>query len=65
MAGFLPNPRDPRRQWHDLGGDLEGSYDGTRYVDVRHKSTRKRLLFISQGALEKVQALFQPAPLAR
>jgi len=55
---FTPNHKDPSRKWVDIGGDLEASYDGKRYVDIRNKMTEKRLLFISKAALEKAINLF-------
>jgi hypothetical protein len=58
MQKFRPNPDDPKRKWSDLGGDIEGSYDGAVYVDIRHKTTHKRLVFISKSALKKALALF-------
>lgn len=61
---FIPDADDPRREWTDLGGDLEASYDGARYVDFRVKGSHQRRLFISKGALEKALALFDPEPVA-
>lgn len=63
-AAFMPDHKDKRRTWFDLGGDIEASYDGARYVDIRHKDTKERLLFISRGALRKAIPLFKPAPVA-
>jgi hypothetical protein len=60
---FMPDHKDPNREWKDIGGDLEASYDGARYVDIRHKSTKKRLLFISRGALQNAIDLFSPPPI--
>jgi hypothetical protein len=51
------------RQWIDLGGDIEASYDGFRYIDIRNKFSKERLLFISKGALEKAITLFDPPPI--
>jgi hypothetical protein len=56
------DPKD--RDWTDLGGDLEGSYDGVKYVDIKVKGSDTTRLFISRGALEKALSLFDPAPLA-
>ena len=66
-VGFLPDANDPRRVWVHLGGDLEASYDGERYVDVRLRKrrggrTHRSRLFLSKGALKKALTLFNPAP---
>lgn len=60
--GFMPDASDPNRVWHSLGGDLEASYDGARYIDIRVKGSETTRLFISKGALEKALTLFDPAP---
>jgi hypothetical protein len=51
------------RKWTDLGGDLEASYDGVRYVDFRVKGSETTRLFASKGALEKALELFVPDPI--
>ncbi len=61
---FIPNHNDPKRVWINLGGDLEASYDGARYVDIRMKRTHEHRLFMSKGAFEKALTLFDPKPLA-
>ena len=61
---FTPDYNDPNREWNDIGGDLEASYDGARYVDIRHKSSKERLLFISKGALKNAIDLFDPPPIS-
>jgi len=33
----MPDYNDPDREWHDIGGDLEASYDGERYIDIRNE----------------------------
>ena len=60
---FMPDYKDPNREWKDIGGDLEASYDGERYIDIRNKSTKERLLFISKGALKNAIDLFVPPPI--
>jgi len=60
----MPDYNDPDREWHDIGGDLEASYDGERYIDIRNKSTKERYLFISKGALKNALDLFDPPPIA-
>ena len=61
---YMSDYNDKNRVWEDIGGDLEASYDGARYVDIRNKSTKERLLFISRGALENAVKLFDPPPIA-
>ena len=61
---FTSDYNDPQRNWINLGGDIEGSYDGKRYVDIRNKGTKERCIFISLGALKKAISLFVPPPLA-
>jgi len=50
--------------WSWLGGDLEAKYDGSLYVDIRHRGTGKRILFISHNAAENLLALFPKDALA-
>jgi hypothetical protein len=52
------DPKD--REWTDLGGDLEGSYDGAKYVDIKIKGSDTIRLFISGDALEKALELMPP-----
>jgi len=60
---FYPDANDPRRTWHHIGGDLEASYDGAMYVDIRVKGSDSRI-FISKGALQAAEALMvNPNPL--
>jgi len=61
---FIPDYNSSRRNWFDIGGDLEASYDGARYIDIRNKVNKKRLLFISRGALKNAIDLFDPPPVA-
>ena len=44
-----------------IGGDLEASYDGVRYVDIRVKGTDRRF-FISMAALKNALGLMVPKP---
>lgn len=53
----------PNRKWVGLGGDLEASYDGAQYVDIRVKGSETTRLFISKGALENALGLFAPEPI--
>lgn len=56
---------DPKRQWTDIGGDLEASYDGARYVDIRTKGgdpAKATRIFASKEALEKALTLFPTVP---
>lgn len=64
MSNFMPDHKDVNRQWIHIGGDLEASYDGARYVDIRNINTKERLLFISKGTLENAINLFNPLPIA-
>lgn len=59
-AGFLSDANDPRRIWADLSGDLEASFDGARYVDIRSRFNPESRFFISRGALEAAVRLFTP-----
>ena len=52
---------DPRRRWRDIGGDLEASFDGKVYVDIRLKGAPdSERFFISKAALLKALDLFHP-----
>jgi len=55
--------KDPHREWHHIGGDLEASYDGSMYVDIRVIGEADASIFISRGALLNAAGLFDPAPL--
>ena len=59
---FMPDWKDGDRTWVDLGGDIEASYDGERYVHIRIKPTHEGLCYITKEALEKALALFDPPP---
>ncbi len=48
------------RQWTNMGGDLEASYDGTRYVDFRAKGTGKCVMFATREVLIDAMRLFPP-----
>lgn len=54
VAALLGNPRT----WVDLGGDLEGSYDGSKYVDFRVKGEDKPIMFASREVVQKAEELF-------
>lgn len=54
---LLQQEQEDGRVWTDLGGDLEGSYDGSKYVDIRMKGGRN-LLFASREVFERGLALF-------
>ena len=60
-AAFAPNPSDPRRQWRHIGGDLEASFDGSVYVDVRVRGDHSNRFFVSRSALQAALGLFDPA----
>ena len=62
MKKFMPDVNDPQRKWIVLGGDLEASYDGERYVDIRSKSKKQRI-FISLDGLKKAINLFGFKPI--
>jgi len=77
--GFMPNVDDPGREWVHIGGDLEASYDGKRYVDIRARASRRKrvgsltgkwrddksaTMFLSRSAFKKALKLFKPAPIA-
>ena len=49
------------RNWISLG-DLEASYDGCHYVDVRAKDNNSHRFFLSEKAIKKVMALFHESP---
>lgn len=59
LQKFRPDHRDPAREWVSIGGDLEASYDGAKYVDIRDASTKERLTFASRGTLGNAAALIQ------
>lgn len=46
------------RYWRHLGGDLEGSYDGSRYVDIRVKGTDDPVVFASPEVFHEALGLF-------
>ena len=48
------------RIWTPIGGDLEASYDGHKYLDVRARGGSR--IFLSKGALEAALKLFPDAP---
>ena len=56
---FFTTPVD-EKEWTDLGGDLEASFDGAHYVDIRVKGSKTTRLFISKPALQKAMDLFPP-----
>jgi len=75
----MPDAGDPGREWVHIGGDLEASYDGKRYVDIRARAGKRKkvgaltgkwkddksaTLFLSLGAFKKALKLFKPAPIA-
>jgi len=62
VSKFMSAWTDPDRKWFHVGGDLEASYDGARYIDFRQAGTNDRLMFISLGALEDSMKLFSPEP---
>jgi len=47
-----------KREWTDIGGDLEASYDGFKYVDFRMKGSHKKLMFASKELIERALSLF-------
>lgn len=47
---YMPDPKDPRREWVHVGGDLEASYDGAKYVDLRTFDGQS-VVFASRGTL--------------
>lgn len=47
-----------KRVWTHIGGDLEASYDGSRYVDIRTVGSDKMDLFLSKGTAEALLRLF-------
>lgn len=55
------------RTWTHIGGDMEASYDGSRYVDFRIRGRDgedpKPICFMSNGTLENALALFDPPPI--
>ena len=57
MNEFIPASDDPRRIWTDIGGDLEASYDGRVYVDIRVKGDPTACIFISASALKQALKL--------
>lgn len=57
---YMPSVHDPERDWVWIGGDLEASFDGFRYVDIRDISSKKRCCFLSEDALKNALALFHP-----
>jgi hypothetical protein len=54
---FMPDVNDPRRNWVHIGGDLEASYDGAVYVDVRVRGNEGERLFLSPAALNNAAEL--------
>ena len=47
-------------EWAELGGDLEGRWDGGRYVLIRAKGYEAHHLFLSRTGLERALALLPP-----
>lgn len=54
---YMPDVDDPRRVWNHIGGDLEGSFDGAVYVDIRSRGGDGHI-FVSRAALLKATELF-------
>jgi len=54
------------RTWTHIGGDMEASYDGKQYVDIRLRGRDgeqpKPICFMSKGTLEGALALFDQPP---
>jgi len=51
--------------WTHIGGDLEASYDGAGYVDIRvrpKEDEKTTAIFISKEALQKALNLFDSLP---
>jgi hypothetical protein len=48
------------RKWTHIGGDLEGSFDGKMYVDIRTKGNETGRMFMSRTALANALSLFPP-----
>lgn len=65
QAKYVPNPEDPSREWVHIGGDLEASYDGSVYVDVRVRGDKQARFFISKPALKAAIQLFRTTPAQR
>lgn len=59
VKGYSPDADDPNREWTHIGGDLEASYDGAVYVDIRAKGAEGDRFFISKAAVEKALGLFE------
>lgn len=53
---------DPRREWHDIGGDLEASWDGWKYVAIRTKSDHRIVVSMSAGCLDRARRLAPVIP---
>jgi hypothetical protein len=55
------------RTWTHIGGDMEASYDGKQYVDIRLRGRDgeqpKPICFMSKGTLENALTLFNPLPI--
>ena len=56
-AEFMPDVNDPNRSWEHIGGDLEASYDGAVYIDIRPKGGGDHM-FVSKAALVEAMNLF-------
>jgi len=56
----LLKPKD--RVWRSLG-DLEASYDGAIYADIRSRKTKELLCFLSRGSVKEILNLFDPPPI--
>jgi DNA topoisomerase IB len=54
VASCLAQPRT----WIHLGGDLEGSYDGFKYVDIRVIGHTEHAMFASKEIFENAMDLF-------
>lgn len=54
------------RKWTHIGGDMEASYDGVKFVDIRLRGRDgeqpKLICFMSKGTLEGALALFDQPP---
>ena len=59
-AKHMPDVNDPGRKWEHIGGDLEASYDGAVYIDIRPKGGGDHM-FVSKAALVEAMSLFPTA----
>ena len=62
VSEYSSNYNSSIRKWFHVGGEIEASYDGEIYVDIRILPTGEKVLFASKGVFENILKLFVPSP---